>query len=469
MARHRPVDVAAGNLDGAEDLTVQGRDDMMCFSGGESITWGHFAADVADLRTRIAPASHICNVSNDRYTFMVGLAAALLNGQITVLPNAAAIGAVSGAVQGCDTPLILGGEDRHDVVAPRLPSVERTGASEDPAKTLTALERADAEIHVYTSGTTSAPRRHVKTWSILAGGAAVTDAILRRIGLSPGQGVLLGTTPHQHMYGLEATIFASLAWGYQCHRGSLFYPADLEAAIAEVEQLGAGPIVLVTSPAHMKYLEPVILQSPAIKGVLSATAPLSDQQAARLEARGDLPVMEIYGSTETGSVAIRRTIEGAFWTPLAGFEFGRVGDAWNATAPHMPGPIPMSDMIDPQPDGGFRLLGRVGDMVSVRGKRTTLAALNAVLEEIAYLADGVVVHQENGGDDRLAIIAVLDPEAQLSHDQARAEIRRDFRAHLDPVFAPRRILFVDALPRGGTGKIPADTLKQLAERAGIAP
>lgn len=442
---------------------------MMCFSGEESMSWGHFASDVAELRPRLADASHICNVSPDRYVFMVGLAAALLNGQVTVLPNASAIGAVAGSLSACDAPLILGGEDRHDVVAPRLSDFESTGLSGDPAPMLAALRSATAEIHVYTSGTTSAPRRHVKTWSILAGGGAVTDAILRRVGLAPAQGALMGTTPHQHMYGLEATIFAGLAWGYCCHRGSLFYPADLEAAIADAERRGIEGIVLVTSPAHMKYLEPVILKSPAIKGVLSATAPLSHEQARRLEARGDLPVMEIYGSTETGSVAIRRTVEGDLWTPLAGFNFDRDGDTWRAHAPHMPEPVAMSDVIDLGADGRFRLLGRIGDMVSVRGKRTTLGALNAVLDGASWLADGVVVHQENGGDDRLAIVAVLDPSGKLTEAEARIQIRRHFHRHLDPIFAPRRIIFVDRLPRGGTGKIPADMLGELAERAGITP
>ncbi|MBY8974898.1 acyl-CoA synthetase [Rhodobacteraceae bacterium NNCM2] len=446
---------------------MQGRDDLLCFSRRGAVTWGAFAADVTALRPRIAGASHVCNVLADRYDFMVGLAAAMLNGQTTILPNAAAVEAVSAAIGVEGVPLILGGEAQHDAIAARLPSLDSGGGNIDPAETLAALRTSTAEIHVFTSGTTKQPRRHLKSWAILAGGAEITDVVLRKVGLAPGEGGLLGTTPHQHMYGLEATVFASLGYGYCAHRGNLFFPADLDAAVEDGLASGIEAFVLVTSPAHLKFLEATILKTPQIRGVLSATAPLSQAQAERLEARGDLPVMEIYGSTETGSLAIRRTVEGNLWQPLAGFTLTEVDEGWQASAPYLPAPVLMGDGIEFAGDGRFRLLGRVGDMVSMNGKRTSLAALNAVLIEAPGLIDGVVLHQKREGEDLLAIIAVRDPAAGLSEREACSAIRQHFHRHLDPVFAARRIVFAERLPRSGTGKITAAAMRDLFALAGI--
>jgi acyl-coenzyme A synthetase/AMP-(fatty) acid ligase len=52
--------------------------------------------------------------------------------------------------------------------------------------------------------------------------------------------------------------------------------------------------------------------------LLCATAPLSPQLAAAAEARFSAPLHEIYGCTEAGQVATRRTVETAEWRPLPG-------------------------------------------------------------------------------------------------------------------------------------------------------
>jgi acyl-coenzyme A synthetase/AMP-(fatty) acid ligase len=40
---------------------------------------------------------------------------------------------------------------------------------------------------------------------------------------------------------------------------------------------------------------------------------------------------------------------------------------------------------------------------------------------------------------------------------------------MDPVFLPRPLVFVDALPRNATGKLPREALQQLARRAPNRP
>ena len=436
-------------------------EDTLCFSGIGRTTLGQFAHDAETLRPQIAHASDVCNVFADRYDFMVGLAATMLNGQRTVLPNSPAPEAVAGVLGGMDAPVILGGKQHHSELAYRLPALNAATGIADPAPIFAALEASEAPIHVYTSGTTKQPQRNLKNWSILSGGAALTTAILEQLDIDPATGALLGTTPHQHMYGLEATVFSALAFGYASYRHALFFPDDLDRSVRAARAQGINALVLVTSPAHLKFLEASILANSEIRGVISATAPLSLAQAERLELRGDLAVMEIYGSTETGSLAIRRTVEGPLWQPLAGFTLESSGDTCIARAPHLPDAVPLGDRVEIAPDGRFELLGRVGDMVSINGKKTTLAALNAVLIETPGLADGIVLHRRNDGEDTLAIVAVRAGDASHSETEMKSAIRRQLLRHLDPVFVSRRIAFTDELPRSGTGKIPAGKLDEL--------
>ncbi|MEM8621889.1 MAG: AMP-binding protein [Pseudomonadota bacterium] len=435
-------------------------DQILCFSESGTITWGTFAEDVAAFEAQLDEVSDVCNMLPDRYGFMAALAASLKHSRGTVLPPHTAPEAVAAALQHAESPLVL-----HD--RPLSLDANASGTEHGAARLFDDLRHATTPITVFTSGTTKSPRRHTKTWNILASGAAITATILRSLDLPPGRTALIGTTPHQHMYGLEATIFAALAHGYPIFRGTPFYTADFEAAREAARRAGFDSIVLVTSPAHLRYLERAVLESADVRAVISATAPLPLSLAERLEVRGDLSVMEIYGSTETGSMALRRTTDGPLWSLEAGFSLEETPSGWLAHAPHLPEPVPLGDDVSVEPDGRFSLVGRVGDMVSVHGKRISLAALNLILDETPGLKDGVVLHLPNEDGDRLAIAAVRDGAHAASDDTFRSEIRQHFDRRCDPVFIARRIVFVDALPRSPTGKISAADLTHLAEAIGF--
>jgi acyl-coenzyme A synthetase/AMP-(fatty) acid ligase len=287
--------------------------------------------------------------------------------------------------------------------------------------------------------------------------------LIERAGLSPGRTAIVGTTPPQHMYGLEAAVFTGLAHGYCLHDAPIFYPADLESLVARAEVLGIRDLVLVSTPPHLRFLREILRQTPQVRCIISATAPLHRDIAVRLEADGDRQVFEIYGSTETGSLAWRRTVTSEMWTPLEGFRLTQDGDGWFADAPHLAAGAVLGDDIELCEDGRFRLLGRRGDMVRIAGKRQSLGALNAALSAMPRIRDGVVIRETVDGEDRLRVLVVLDPSGAMDARALRQAVRAHMREHFDPVFVPRRIHIVDRLPRGGTGKISASDLAALVD------
>jgi acyl-coenzyme A synthetase/AMP-(fatty) acid ligase len=424
-----------------------------CLTAAGMISWREFLQHAGRVAGAISEYNAICNLVAGRYEFAVLTVAALLNGQTTVLPPARAERAVRAALKGSGRPLLV--ESLEDLRA-------ASASPEAPEALLARLPKAKGEIIVFTSGSTGEPDRHLKTWTSLSGGAWLTDRLIARAGLGRRSGVVVGTTPSQHMYGLEAALFSGLAFGHCLCDLPVFHPGDLDVLIERVRAEGLDHVTLVTSPPHLRFLEETAIGHPEIRCLISATAPLHADISRRIEAQSDCRVFEIYGSTETGSMAWRRSAESEIWRNIPAFTLGHGAGGWTAEAPHLPGPVVIADDVELTDDGGFRLLGRRGDMVSVAGKRHSLGALNAALLAMPGLRDGVYLRESDGGEDRLTILLVAEPRSAGERDDLIAAVRRHMMSYVDPVFVPRRIRIVDALPRGEAGKISARDLADLA-------
>jgi len=424
-----------------------------CLVDRDVKTWDDLLGDVRQTRGAIGDYDAICNLIRGRYRFSVLLLAALGRGTLTVLPPSRAEQMVVAAITGFDRPRIF--ED-----LPECPADARGNPD-----TLSAL-MPRGEIHVFTSGSTGAPVRHVKDWTSLAVGAGLTARLIEKAGLDRENCVIVGATPHQHMYGLEATLFTGFAHGYCLCDQTVFYPADLKTVCDNAIAAGIDSVVLVASPPHLRYLEAAIRALPAIRCVITATAPLHADMAARVEDDGARVVLEIYGATETGSLAWRRTARDELWEPLEGFALSRGVAGWMASAPHLAAAMPLFDEIEMHGDGRFRLLGRQKDMVLIAGKRHSLGALNAILATITEIEDGLVFRLPDKDEDRIGIAVVPDPLRALTTSRLTACVRRHMLGYVDPVFLPRRVMVVSRIPRNEAGKVSADDLHHLIAQTG---
>jgi acyl-coenzyme A synthetase/AMP-(fatty) acid ligase len=195
--------------------------------------------------------------------------------------------------------------------------------------------------------------------------------------------------------------------------------------------------------------------------IVSATAPLGPDLAREVEEKFGSPLLEIYGSTETGQIATRRTAQTLEWQlwPGVTLTLKEDGQAW-AQGGHVEQPTPMCDVLELTEGDRFLLHGRMADLVNIAGKRSSLAYLNHQLNSIRGVLDGTFFllddsHASSTGVTRVAAFVVapsLDP----------ATLVEELRQRIDPVFLPRPLMFVDRLPRNGTGKLPQEALKALA-------
>jgi acyl-coenzyme A synthetase/AMP-(fatty) acid ligase len=185
---------------------------------------------------------------------------------------------------------------------------------------------------------------------------------------------------------------------------------------------------------------------------------LPAELAAAAEARFGCEVRELFGSTETCVIARRRTARETAWTPLPGVQLQPQPDGSLVHAPHLPAPVALADLIEVTGDGRFTLCGRQADLLEIAGKRASLGDLTRQLQAVPGVRDGVVFQldaADASGVRRIAALAVADVDA--------ATILRALRRGIDPVFLPRPLRCVSALPRNETGKLPRIALLRLLQ------
>ena len=440
-------------------VTHRGMDEALAYRHGEVVTVGQFLHDARRLAALYPPGRHVLNACTDRYHFTVGLAAALLADRISLLPPTHTPEMVRQLrLLAPDVFCLSDGPTTIDLPRVAYPEADEASGDSPEAVPVPAgipqIPAGQTVAHVFTSGSTGVPLPHRKTWGALVRNMQAGAA---RLGLEGGARYsIVGTVPPQHMYGFESTVLLALQGGAALSAGHPFYPADICSAIAAVPR----PRLLVTTPVHLRALLCAGVDVPALDLVLSATAPMPAQLAQAAEARLQAPLLEIYGSTETGQIATRRTAQALPWTLLPDVRLVPQGDRMWASGGHVEVPVALGDVLECVDDRHFLLHGRKADLVNIAGKRNSLAYLNHQLNAIEGVQDGAFFMPDEddagAGVTRLLAFAVAPGLSQ-------AALRAALRERIDPVFMPRPLLLVQQLPRNSTGKLPREALQALAQ------
>lgn len=411
---------------------------------GVAVTVGEFLAEVEALARRLPNARYAVNLCEDRYRFLVSFCAAALAGQTNLLPASHTAQAVDDVLHAYAPSYALRDDESGSVRTFHV--AQSFGGVDKYTNAVPAIASDQVVAIAFTSGSTGMPKANRKTWQSFCASSTLNRTTIDAAGLAPN---IVATVPAQHMYGLELSVLLPLRSRAAIHTGQPFFPADIARALHEVP----APRVLVTTPFHLRTLLQEALALPPLAAIVSATAPLSAEFAAEAESRYATQVIELFGSTETCVIAQRRTAQRAAWSLYAGVELHPQPDGTLAAAPHFDAPTLLQDIVELLPSRQFELRGRNSDLVEIAGKRASLGDLTQRLLAIPGVDDAVVFQLDADlhGVRRLAALAVAP---QLDEAGILAALRKA----VDPVFLPRPLRRVDALPRNPTGKLPRATL-----------
>ncbi|MGE0188820.1 MAG: AMP-binding protein [Steroidobacteraceae bacterium] len=416
-------------------LTTHHGDDTLVWHQGQAISRAAFSDAARQLSARLPEASHCINLCNGRLSFMLGFVAAALREQVTLLPpnqTATALTQLQ-AKYPCTHVLdddCLNGLDLHRATEQTL---------ETDAERVIAI--------LFTSGSTGTPQPQAKSWHTLAHTAAL-DAARFANGAVVN---LLATVPSQHMFGLQTTVMLPLLSRCAIVDSKPFYPADIRAALNATP----APRALIITPTHLRACIVSNIDLPELQFILCATAPLPLALAQQAEARWHTQVLEIYGSTEAGTIATRRSTAGDAWQLLPGAHLQPTTDGTLLHAPHLTTALPLSDQVELLSANEFRLLGRSSEHLKVAGKRASLGELNHALLQIPDVTDGVIFMPTDATRTAALVVSTL----------SAAQIFDALAQRIDPVFLPRPLLIVQRLPRNDVGKLTQAALQAALPRS----
>ena len=426
-------------------LMTRELDDVIAWRAGRTVTAAEFIFQARWLADRLRREDQVINLCQDRHTFSLAFAAAILAQTTTLLPANRLPDTVDALVNRYPGCLILSDQPieglHHRLLDPGM-ALDQSGRAEhvpEPDESLLAAV-------VFTSGSTGPSSAVKKPWRTLHDSSLINAAEY-----GPRERAhVLATVPPQHMWGLETSVL--LPWFGPAIIASAqpFFAADIIALLNQLPR----PRALVSTPIHLRNLVESGLDIPAIDRIYSATAPLGAKLAGELERQTSARVTEVYGCSEAGCLAHRRAARDEPWQLFKAFSLLEDHGQFRVHAEHLPEDVTLLDHLEVLDDGRFRLAGRHGDLVNIAGKRASLAELTQRLLDISGVTDGVIFQPPENDEGRVTRLAALVVAPQLSERQ----IRQALSKRIDPAFMPRPLRRVPALPRAESGKLPHQSL-----------
>lgn len=346
------------------------------------------------------------------------------------------------------------------------------------------LERSVAVVKL-TSGSTGEPRGAATPADALL---ADDEALRRSMGIGP-EDRLLATVPFSHSYGLSSLVVPALARGMR-----LILPvgSDPFAPLRAARALGA--TVFPTVPAYLEGLLRTDTGPDALGGlrrVITAGARLQPETAARFRRRFGQPAHVFYGASECGGIAFDRSGEagerGEVGEPIDGVRIdleptpdaaepgtGRVAVRSPAvTAGYLPDPDPrlaggrfVTDDLGRLDGGRLTLIGRLGNVINVRGKKVDPSEVEAVIARQPGVDEVRVLGFAGAGSAGESVHAFVACAPGAVTEEA---LRRWCVPRLTDFKVPRRFVLVERLPRNDRGKIDRRALERLRRPASRRP
>ena len=348
----------------------------------------------------------------------------------------------------------------------------------EPVAEVAERDADDTAVILYTSGTTGTPKGAELTHANLVRNTEVSVALF---GLDE-HAVTLGALPFFHAFGQTCALNATVAAGGCLTLLPRFSPAKA-LEIIDRDHVTVFEGVPTMYAAMLNH--PGAAKASTLEVCVSGGAAMPVEVMRAFEERFGCQILEGYGLSETSPLAAfnRRDRErkpGSIGLPVDGVEM-RVDDDgevlirghnvmkgyWRrpeatAEAIDADGWFRTGDIARVDEDGYFFIVDRKKEVVIRGGFNVYPREIEEVIYEHAAVAEAAVVgvpHKTLGEEVGAAI--TLKAGAHASAEELREFVKQRVAAYK----YPRHVWFVDALPKGPTGKI----LKRAIERPSGVP
>jgi len=354
---------------------------------------------------------------------------------------------------------------------------EQLVAKAEPRTEVADRAGDDTAVILYTSGTTGTPKGAELTHDNLARNAEVAAALF---GITE-KDVVLGALPLFHSFGQTCAMNTCIRAGGTLTLIPRFDPDKALAMMARDKvTIFEGVPTMYTAMLHAKTADEA--DTSTLRLCASGGAALPVEVLHAFDEKFGCKILEGYGLSETSPVASfnhpdRERKPGSIGTPIEGVEMkvvdedgrdvaqGEVGEIvirghnvmkgyWrkpDATAETIrDGWFHSGDMAKVDEDGYFFIVDRKKDLIIRGGYNVYPREIEEVLYEHPAVAEAAVIgmpHQELG-EEVAACVALKE-----GREVDATELRDFAKERVAAYKYPRKVFFVDELPKGPTGKI----------------
>jgi long-chain acyl-CoA synthetase len=361
------------------------------------------------------------------------------------------------------------------VVAPG--SFEETLAGVEPAREVVDRDPDDTAVILYTSGTTGTPKGAELTHQNLTRNCEISRDMF---GIG-GEAVTLGALPLFHSFGQTCAMNATMAAGGTLTLIPRFDPGKaLEIIQRDKVNVFQGVPTMYSAMFHLQGREE--FDTSTLELCVSGGSAMPVELMRGFEDAFGCTILEGYGLSESSPVASfnrpdRERKPGSIGIPIDGVEMkvvdddgnelpqGEVGEIvirghnvmkgyWGkpeATAETVrDGWLHTGDMARVDEDGYFFIVDRKKDMIIRGGYNVYPREIEEVLYEHPAVMEAAVVGVQ---DDKLGEEVGAAVTLKDGMDASAKELRDFVKEQVAAYKYPRRVWFVDELPKGPTGKI----------------
>ena len=324
-----------------------------------------------------------------------------------------------------------------------------------------------------TSGTTAAPRAiRFGSEQLLAD----CDQICDTMGIS-GVDLNFGVIPISHSYGFSNLLTPLIARGVPLVVSQDRTPRAVLADIAKTDAtVFPGMPLFYQAFCEMKNIPPL----PKLRVCISAGAPLPIATAKKFRDKFALPIHSFYGASECGGICYDREakneIEGFVGAPMKDVDLemidpnaqssqarvrsAAVGDGYfpDADEEKLGNGIFVPDDLLARHGSGFKIVGRVSDVINVAGKKVNPAEIEERLLHFPGVRQAVAFGRPAGAGLRNEEVAAC---VVANVDLRENELMEFCRTALSAWQVPKRIFIVESIPTTERGKI---SRRELAKR-----
>ena len=324
-----------------------------------------------------------------------------------------------------------------------------------------------------TSGTTAAPRAiRFGSEQLLAD----CDQICDTMGISDVD-LNFGVIPISHSYGFSNLLTPLIARGVPLVVSQDRTPRAVLADIAKTDAtVFPGMPLFYQAFCEMENIPPL----PKLRVCISAGAPLPIATAKKFREKFALPIHSFYGASECGGICYDREAknetEGFVGAPMKDVDLemidpnaqssqarvrsAAVGDGYfpDADEEKLGNGIFVPDDLLARHGSGFKIVGRVSDVINVAGKKVNPAEIEERLLHFPGVRQAVAFGRPAGAGLRNEEVAAC---VVANVDLRENELMEFCRTALSAWQVPKRIFIVESIPTTERGKI---SRRELAKR-----